>query len=143
MTAQYIWVKGGTFELGTEANPFLHRAIVTLVGSKYDAIRLPIIGAKVLAVSNEHFTVREFGNFAAEPGRIGTLDIHGAPRMHVWTRLASTAEIGSDTIVVKEEVDFKAGDELLLVATTTPHKHFDGNGLHGAPPVTLKMSVSS
>jgi hypothetical protein len=138
MTAQYIWVKGGTFEIGTESMPFMHRLTITLTGEKYDAIRLPVIGAKCLAVSNEHFTVREFGDFANEPGRIGTLDIHGAPRRKVWTRLAETAEAGSTEIVLQDRVDFKAGEEIMLVATSTPHKHMSGNGLHGAPPTDFE-----
>eukprot|EP00928_Gymnodinium_smaydae_P008245 TRINITY_DN12998_c0_g1_i1.p1 TRINITY_DN12998_c0_g1~~TRINITY_DN12998_c0_g1_i1.p1 ORF type:complete len:1098 (-),score=241.77 TRINITY_DN12998_c0_g1_i1:194-3487(-) len=135
MTSQYIWVKGGTFELGTEQRPFLKRALITLTGDKYSAVRLPVIGAKVLAVSNTHFTIRDGGDGATEEGNIGTLDIHGAPRLKVWTRLARTAKAGDTVIVLQDIVDYKPGEELLVCATDTSHKHFSGNGLFGAPPV--------
>ena len=35
-------------------------------------------------------------------------------------------------------MDFEAGEEFMVAATTTPHKHVDGNGLHGAPPVDFE-----
>eukprot|EP00929_Paragymnodinium_shiwhaense_P097871 TRINITY_DN5945_c0_g1_i2.p1 TRINITY_DN5945_c0_g1~~TRINITY_DN5945_c0_g1_i2.p1 ORF type:complete len:5466 (+),score=1278.01 TRINITY_DN5945_c0_g1_i2:78-16475(+) len=135
MTAQNIWVKGGTFEIGTEDRPFYNKATITLWGEKYEAVRLPVIGAKMLAVSNDQFTIREKGDGATEPGAVGTLDIHGAPRLKVWTRLAETAEAGATTIKVQEDVDFAPGEVILLVATETPPKEMHGEGLHGAPPV--------
>ncbi|CAJ1425211.1 unnamed protein product, partial [Effrenium voratum] len=135
LQATYIWVKGGTMEIGTEEKPFFHRALITLHGQKYETIRLPVIGGKVLAVSNTQFTIRELGDNAIEEGNIGTLDIHGRPRLKVWTRLAQTAHEGDTVIVLQEIVDWKAGEELMVTATDIPHKHFDGNGLHGAPPM--------
>ena len=53
----------------------------------------------------------------------------------MWTRLAVTAEKGSKVIVVQEDVDFLPGEEILVTATEVSHKHFSGEGLHGAPPV--------
>jgi len=135
LQATYIWVKGGTMEIGTEQKPFLHRALITLHGQKYETIRLPVIGGKVLAVSNTQFTIRELGDNAVEEGSIGTLDIHGRPRLKVWTRLARTANAGDNVIVLQEVVDWQVGEELMVAATDIPHKHFDGNGLHGAPPM--------
>ena len=61
LTATYIWVKGGILEIGTGFKPFMHQATVTLTGYKYDAIRMPVIGAKCLAVSNEEFIWRDRG----------------------------------------------------------------------------------
>eukprot|EP00434_Breviolum_minutum_P005712 symbB.v1.2.005032.t1/scaffold290.1/size238918/2 len=142
LQATYIWVKGGTMEIGTEAKPFLHRALITLHGQKYETIRLPVLGGKVLGVSNTQFTIRESGDNAIEEGNIGTLDIHGKPRLKVWTRLAETAKKGDMKILQsqsekkhQEIVDWQAGEELMITATDMPHKHFDGNGMHGAPPV--------
>ncbi|CAK9106626.1 Fibrocystin-L (Polycystic kidney and hepatic disease 1-like protein 1) (PKHD1-like protein 1) (Protein D86) [Durusdinium trenchii] len=113
-------------EIGTEEKPFLHRALITLHGQKYETIRLPVIGGKVLAVSNTQFTIRELGDNAVEEGDIGALDIHGRPRLKVGGRAARTSS-------AEDIVDWKAGEELM--ATDIPHKHFNGNGLHGAPPV--------
>eukprot|EP00931_Biecheleriopsis_adriatica_P097950 TRINITY_DN7183_c0_g1_i1.p1 TRINITY_DN7183_c0_g1~~TRINITY_DN7183_c0_g1_i1.p1 ORF type:complete len:7010 (+),score=1122.12 TRINITY_DN7183_c0_g1_i1:2657-21031(+) len=138
LQATYIWVKGGTFEIGTEERPYLHQATVTLHGQKYESIRLPVIGAKCLAVSNTQFTIRDGGDNAIEEGNIGTLDIHGRPRLKVWTRLAQEAQAGDSVIVLQDIVDWKPGEELMVAATETSHKHFDGNGLHGAPPVDFQ-----
>eukprot|EP00931_Biecheleriopsis_adriatica_P101149 TRINITY_DN76357_c0_g1_i1.p1 TRINITY_DN76357_c0_g1~~TRINITY_DN76357_c0_g1_i1.p1 ORF type:complete len:5100 (-),score=780.62 TRINITY_DN76357_c0_g1_i1:121-13482(-) len=141
MDAKYIWVKGGTFELGTESKPFLNKATITLHGEKYKAIRLPVIGAKALAVSNQQFTIRTNGDGADvedADGKIGTLDIHGAPRQKVWTRLARTAEAGDTEIMLQDKVDFASGEELLVTATVTPPKEMHGEGLHGAPPVDFE-----
>ncbi|CAE7248880.1 unnamed protein product [Symbiodinium natans] len=75
LQATYIWVKGGTMEIGTEAQPFM-----------------PVIGGKVLAVSNTQllgprwggksqdshladpvwFTYREMGDNAVEEGNART-----------------------------------------------------------------------
>jgi hypothetical protein len=135
MHAKYIWVKGGTMEVGTESRPFYKKATITLYGEKYEAIRLPVIGAKCLAVSNEQFTIREGGDGAAEEGKIGTLDIHGAPRRKVWTRLAKTIKAGESVMVLQDKVDFVSGEELVITTTDTPPKEMHGEGLHGAPPV--------
>jgi hypothetical protein len=51
-------VDGGTLQIGTEAAPFQHKAIITMHGN-LRADELPIYGAKALAVRN------------------GTLDLHG------------------------------------------------------------------
>lgn len=83
MDSKYVWVKGGNFQLGTHERPHRHRATITLHGNKYKEVRLPVIGAKVLAVSNTHFTIREGGDGAVESGDIGKLDIHGASRKKV------------------------------------------------------------
>lgn len=60
-------------QVGTEEEPFMHKATITLHGTVNDP-EIPIYGAKVLAV------------------RQGQLDLHGLPRAVTWTRLASTAE---------------------------------------------------
>jgi hypothetical protein len=138
LTATYIWVKGGIFEIGTADRPYKRKAVVTLTGNKYEAVRLPVIGAKVLAVSNTQFTIREGGDGAMENGNIGTMDIHGAPRIKVWTRLAVRALAGSEVIILQDDVDWQPGEELLLCATVRSYKHFDGNGMHGAPPVDFQ-----
>ena len=138
MKATYIWVKGGTFEIGTEDKPFMHRATITLYGNKYEAIRLPVVGAKCLAVSNTQFTIRASGDGASEEGNIGTLDIHGAPRLKVWTRLQGTVYPGATVIVVQDDVDWKPGEEIMITATKASHKHVDGNGGVGAPPVDFQ-----
>ena len=50
--ATYIWVAGGSFSVGTEDDPFLQRATITLHGDRWYTIELPFIGSKMLAVTN-------------------------------------------------------------------------------------------
>lgn len=86
------------------------KGIIKLHGHVLDK-ELPLYGAKVLAVRN------------------GTLSIHGMPRPVVWTRLNKTAEIGSTTIVLKQEVDWKAGEHIIITSTGGRSSH-DENEEH-------------
>nr|DBA24045.1 TPA: hypothetical protein GDO54_011748 [Pyxicephalus adspersus] len=92
----------GVLQIGTEAAPFQHKAIITLHGHLRSP-ELPVYGAKTLAV------------------RQGTLDLHGIPVPVTWTRLAQTAEAGSSTLVLQQSVTWKAGDEIVIASTG--HRH--------------------
>jgi hypothetical protein len=46
----------------------------------------------------------------------GFLDIHGIPRMRVWTKVAATVEAGSDTITTSEDVDWAPGERIVLTS---------------------------
>ncbi|MEE6507574.1 hypothetical protein FKM82_026763 [Ascaphus truei] len=93
---------GGLLQIGTEAAPFQHKAIITLHGHLRSP-ELPLYGAKTLAV------------------REGTLDLHGLPVPVTWTRLAQTAEAGTSTLILQQSVTWKAGDEIVIA--TTGHRH--------------------
>ncbi len=56
MNATYIFVSGGRFEVGTEAEPFTQRAVITLHGDRWKDVELPNLGSKVLAVTDATFT---------------------------------------------------------------------------------------
>ncbi|KAG8441692.1 hypothetical protein GDO86_010757 [Hymenochirus boettgeri] len=93
---------GGLLQVGTEAAPFQHKAIITLHGHLRSP-ELPVYGAKTLAV------------------RHGTLDLHGQPVPVTWTRLAQTAEAGSSILILQKSVTWKAGDEIVIASTG--HRH--------------------
>ncbi|XP_040289774.1 fibrocystin-L-like [Bufo bufo] len=93
---------GGALQIGTEAAPFQHKAIITLHG-QIRSPELPVYGAKTLAV------------------RQGTLDLHGIPIPVTWTRLAQTVESGNSTIILQKSVTWKAGDEIVIASTG--HRH--------------------
>ncbi|XP_075406661.1 fibrocystin-L [Tenrec ecaudatus] len=93
---------GGVLQIGTEASPFQHKAVITLHGHLRSP-ELPIYGAKTLAV------------------REGILDLHGLPLPVVWTRLAQTAEAGDRTLLLQEAVTWKAGDDIIIASTG--HRH--------------------
>ncbi|XP_063307204.1 fibrocystin-L-like [Pelobates fuscus] len=89
---------GGVLQVGTETNPFKHKAIITLHGHLRSP-ELPLYGAKTLAV------------------REGILDLHGIPVPVTWTRLAQTAEAGSSTLILQNSVTWNVGDEIVIAST--------------------------
>jgi len=72
---------------------------VGLQGAK----QLPSVGSKMIAV---------YG---------GNLIAHGKPRPVTWTRLASTAAAGTNTITLNEAVDWVAGEKVIIAATGFDH----------------------
>ncbi|MCJ8746157.1 hypothetical protein PDJAM_G00138700 [Pangasius djambal] len=93
---------GGALQIGTEDNPFQHKAIITLHGY-LRAPELPVYGAKTLGV------------------REGVLDLHGIPIPITWTRLAQTANNGSTTLTLMDAVTWKVGDEIVIASTGGRH----------------------
>ncbi|XP_045661731.1 fibrocystin-L isoform X1 [Ursus americanus] len=93
---------GGILQIGTEASPFQHRAVITLHGHLRSP-ELPVYGAKTLAV------------------REGILDLHGLPVSVIWTRLAHTAKAGERTLILQEAVTWKPGDKIVIASTG--HRH--------------------
>ena len=89
LDVNYIFVFNGRFTIGTETEPFLHRATITLYGSPVSQ-EIPIYGSKVLAC------------------RFCTLDLHGRPVLEgrTHTKLARTALQGSTELWLMEPVDW-------------------------------------
>ena len=69
--ANYILVRNGTMEVGTEQFPYTSKLILTMYGDRTSP-EIPIYGNKVIGVRN------------------GILEMHGVPRAPVWTELDST-----------------------------------------------------
>ncbi|XP_065144791.1 fibrocystin-L-like [Paramisgurnus dabryanus] len=93
---------GGALQIGTEQQPFQHKAIITLHGHLRSK-ELPVYGAKTLAV------------------REGVLDLHGIPVPVPWTRLSQTAQNGSSTLTLMDAVTWKIGDEIVIASTGDSH----------------------
>lgn len=121
LDASYILVQGGVMEIGTEDDPFLHTATITLHGDRRKNVELPFIGAKVLAVADKGgFTTHGQGRGVDVPdSQRGVLDIHGKPRLRTWTKVAESAAKGSRTIVTSEPTDFAPGEKIVV---TAPHQ---------------------
>jgi hypothetical protein len=96
--AHYVMVKAGYFEAGTEQFPYTSKLIITM-HSNISSPELPIFGNKVIAMYN------------------GILDIHGIPRVPTWTSLETTANIGDDKITLMRDVDWKAGEKIVIAPT--------------------------
>jgi hypothetical protein len=98
LNASYILVLRGVFEVGTEAEPFLQHATITLHGSPR-SVDLPIYGAKVLAC------------------RQCTLDLHGRFHHVTWTRLAATVARGATSLSLQQPVDWAVGSKIIVTST--------------------------
>ena len=91
-------------QIGTEATPFTHKLTITLYGKKEDK-QLPIYGNKGLIVHH------------------GKIDIFGEVRTPTWTLLASTAEKGASTITLKDAVDWRVGEQIVIATTDWDLEH--------------------
>ena len=89
--AHYIFVTGGTMEVGTEDFPYTSKIFITM-HSSIDDPYLPIYGNKVIGV------------------RYGSLDMHGVERTPVWTYLEQTSEQNSTVLTLAEAVDWQVGE---------------------------------
>ncbi|MGA0935857.1 MAG: G8 domain-containing protein [Pseudohongiellaceae bacterium] len=96
LTTEWIMVFG-ELQIGTEANPFQHKATITLTDN-VEGEQLMGMGDRGIMLSG------------------GTLNLHGN-RTHTWTKLASTAEAGATTINVLDASQWQAGDEIVLAST--------------------------
>ncbi len=96
LTTEWIMVFG-ELQIGTEANPFTHKAIITLTDNN-EGEQLMGMGDRGIMLSG------------------GTLNLHGNIT-NTWTRLAETAEKGSNTIVVLNAEQWQVGDEIVLAST--------------------------
>eukprot|EP00048_Salpingoeca_helianthica_P015090 m.224971 g.224971 ORF g.224971 m.224971 type:complete len:4030 (+) comp16594_c0_seq1:296-12385(+) len=135
LNASYIFIPGGKMQVGTEDEPFLQRATITLHGDRMLSIELPHIGSKVLAVSNKNL----MDHHTPAASEVGQLDIHGAPRLRTWTKVASDALAGTTTIVAAEDVDFAAGDKIVL---TTGESHWQIEELVVADLASDKRTIT-
>jgi hypothetical protein len=96
--AHYIFLNGGTMEVGTEEFPYTSKVTITMHGTVYSPY-LPIYGNKVLAV------------------RFGVLDMHGIERSPTWTLLETTVMPGENQVTLAEAVDWQPGEEVAIAAT--------------------------
>eukprot|EP00049_Salpingoeca_infusionum_P016727 m.345219 g.345219 ORF g.345219 m.345219 type:complete len:3928 (+) comp16139_c0_seq5:247-12030(+) len=120
LDSTYIWIQGGTMEIGTEDEPFLNKVTITLHGDRFSSIGLPHMGAKMLVVSDAFLGRAPDASSHKTSVDKGVLDIHGRPRMRTWTKVATTIPAGATELTVSEPVDFEAG-ELLII---THHDNF-------------------
>lgn len=90
-------------EVGTEKHPYKSKLTITMHGERSDPA-MPIFGKKSIGVS------------------YGVLDIHGDPKKS-WTELDATVAPGDKILTVVEEVDWVAGDNLMITSTDYDQDH--------------------
>jgi len=97
--ARYIFLNEGYMEVGTEDFPYTSKITITMHGN-ITSPYLPIYGNKCIAV------------------RAATLDMHGVTRTPTWTVLDETVLPGATTIKLSEAVDWVAGEQIAIAATS-------------------------
>src|SRR6186713_3259717 len=96
LTTEWVMVHG-ELEVGTEAKPFTHKATITLTNNVKDE-QMMGMGDRGIMLSG------------------GTLNLHGNLK-NSWTKLAKTAEAGSNSIEVLNAAEWRVGDEIVLAST--------------------------
>jgi G8 domain len=100
LSSRWILVHGGSFQCGTSLNPFAKRLTITLTGPASDESVLGMgMGTKMLG--------------AMHGARIA---IYGERRVS-WTQLNATANVGATQIVLKEPVDWRVGEKIVIAST--------------------------
>ncbi len=102
LTTEWIVVRG-ELEIGTEAKPHTRKATITLTDN--------VPGEEIDGMGDRGIMVES-----------GTLSLHG-DRKNSWTKLARTAEAGSDAIKVLNAAGWRVGDVIVLASTDfDPHQ---------------------
>jgi cell migration-inducing and hyaluronan-binding protein len=108
LTTEWIMVHG-ELEIGTEAKPHTRKATITFTDN----------------VKDEDMSGMGGTNDRSDRGIMlmgGTLNLHGN-RTNSWTKLAKTADAGSNSIEVLNAAGWRAGDMIVLASTDfDPHQ---------------------
>ena len=96
LTTEWVMIHG-ELQIGTEAKPHTRKATITLTDNVKEEEMMGM-GDRGIMLSG------------------GTLNLHGT-RTNTWTKLAKTAEAGSNVIEVLNADQWKAGDEIVLAST--------------------------
>src|SRR5213592_2942227 len=102
LTTEWIMVHG-ELEIGTEKAPHTRKAAITLTDN----------------VKDEDISGMGGTNDRVDRGIMlmgGTLNLHG-DRQNTWTKLARTAEAGSNSIQVLNAAGWRVGDEIVIAST--------------------------
>ena len=95
-----IIVGGGKLQVGTEDEPYQHKARIVMYGNVLST-EIPLFGAKTLAV------------------RDGTLDLHGKKIEPTWTRLSQTVRPGDTMMHLEVPVSgWEVGGSIVIASTS-------------------------
>ncbi|XP_069121982.1 fibrocystin-L-like [Argopecten irradians] len=129
LNATYIIILGGRLIIGWPGAPYLGNSQVILRGDwstpEYtDLTNAPTIGSKVMAV-------------------FGGLDLHGIDVGVSWTRLASSATAGDNTITLAQSVNWTAGSEIVLAPTGYDAWETETFRINSISPDGLTLTLNS
>jgi len=97
LETEWIYLRGGELQIGSEAQPYRHTASITLTDTVPDE-DINTMGDRGILLMG------------------GTLNLHG-DRDHTWTKLADTAAAGSTEIEVLDAAGWRRGDQIVLAST--------------------------
>jgi hypothetical protein len=97
LTTEWI-VLHGELAIGSEASPHTRKATITFTDNVKGEDVMAGMGDRGIMISG------------------GTLNLHG-DRTNTWTKLARSAEAGSNTIEVLNAAEWRVGDEVVLAST--------------------------
>jgi len=97
LETEWISLRGGELQIGSEAEPYTRQATITLTDK--------VPGEDVNTMGDRGIMLMR-----------GTLSLHG-DREHTWTKLARTAQAGSPRIEVLDASGWRRGDEIVLAST--------------------------
>ena len=97
LTTEWIMLHG-ELAIGSEASPHTRQATITFTDNVKGEDVMAGMGDRGIMISG------------------GTLNLHG-DRTNSWTKLAETAEAGSDSIEVLNAAQWRVGDEIVLAST--------------------------
>lgn len=98
----YILVTGGEFRIGTETDPYEHKAIITFTGDTVDVTGMGL-GNKFLMVMGG-----------------GRLELHGArAAVPSWTQLKKTASPGHTILETVDAMNWRVGDKVVIAPSGT------------------------
>ena len=120
LTTDWIYLPGGTLQIGTKERPFTHQATITLTDKVKDE-NINTMGDRGIMLMR------------------GTLDLHGN-RKHSWTKLADTAEKDSLQITVLNAADWRAGDRIVLASTDFNPRQAEVRNVTGVQGNTLTLN---
>ena len=121
LTTGWVLVRGA-LKIGSEANPYTKRALITLTGTgAANSPNVDGMGNKMLGVS-------------------GSVEIHGNKRGG-WTRLRNTAALGATQIALVDNPGWKVGDRLALASSDYSQDKFEEAEITAVSGATLTLAA--
>lgn len=118
LNAKWI-VVSGTFKIGSPSKPFAQRATITLTATDTNE-NIMTMGTRGILVMG------------------GRLEMHGAVPNVTWTQLSDHAADGAGTLSLKDTVNWKTGDKVVIAPTD-----FYNDGAFVKTPETEALTVAS
>ncbi|MCP3164213.1 G8 domain-containing protein [Myxococcus qinghaiensis] len=126
LTTRYVMVMGpgSLFELGQELTPYPSTAVITL------------------NASDPTLDVMEMGNkFLGAMGN-ATLRLHGEERVS-WTQLQGSVSAGSNSLVLKQPVNWRPNDVIVIVSSTRNWNEAEQRVIQSLDATSTRLTLTS